>query len=768
MRNKNYMKVAAVCAMGVSLWLASCTQVPPTIKKVAILPQPASIQQDTTFFTLPKSCKIGISDPKLQSAAEYLSSILTPSTGYNMSIVNGEGDINLTLDASIQGKEGAYVLTSNPKSVKIAGSTERGVICGIQSLRQLFPVEIESKQKVDMSWGIPTVTIKDSPRFDWRGIMLDVSRHFYNVDEVKELMDVMALYKMNKLHMHLTDDQGWRIEIKKYPKLTEKGGWRIYNNQDSICMRRAKEEDNVDMRIPENKLKVVEGDTLYGGYYTQEDIKKLVNYGLQRGIDIVPELDMPGHMLAAVSNYEGVSCFKTTGWGSIFSSPVCPGKESAMTFCKNVYKEVIGLFPYKYIHIGGDEVEKTNWKKCPDCQKRMKEEGLKTPEELQSWFIHEMEHFFNENGRQMIGWDEILEGGLSKTASVMWWRSWAKDAPARTMGQGNKMVFTPNGQFYLDYGQDKFSVSKIYNYDPMVETTNKEMQKLVQGVQGNTWTEWIPTRERMHYQIFPRALGIAELGWSTSAKDWNGFETRMVDQFDRLNVLNINYRLPDLECGEAVNAFIDEAEVKISCIDRNVVIRYTTDGSMPTMESKKYEGSLKVNETTNFTFRSFHPNGKPSDVMKVKYVKSTYAPAVTAAPSNPGLQATWYDYRGDKCTEIETAAKKGTYRIEDVVIPKAAKGNIGLIIKGYVNVPKDDIYTFILNSDDGSTLKVDNELIVDNDGPHAPVQLAGQKALKAGYHPIEVRYFDHNGGMLEMTVKGSDKKVIPYTYLYAH
>ena len=768
MRNRIYQKWMTACALSVSIWFASCTQTAPTLKKVAILPRPTSVQQDTTYFTLPENCKIGISDPSLQSAAEYLSSILSPSTGYNLNVVNGKGDINLSLDASLKGKEGTYVLTSSPKGVQITGSTERGVICGIQTLRQLFPAEIESKQTVDMGWGIPTVTIKDNPRFEWRGLMLDVSRHFYNPDEVKELLDVMALYKMNKLHWHLTDDQGWRIEIKKYPKLTEKGGWRKYNNQDSICMRRAKEDDNVDMNLPANKLKVVEGDTIYGGFYTQENIKDIVAYAQQRGIDIIPEIDMPGHMLAAVSNYDGVSCFKSTGWGTIFSSPVCPGKESALTFCKNVYKEVIELFPYKYIHIGGDEVEKTNWKKCPDCQKRIKEEGLKSPEELQAWFIHEMERFFNANGREMIGWDEILEGGLSKTATVMWWRSWAKDAPERTMGQGNKMIFTPNGQFYLDYQQDKFSVSKIYNYDPMVETTNKEMQALVQGVQGNTWTEWIPTRERMHYMIFPRALAIAELGWSTGEKNWDCFEKRMLDQFDRLSVLNVNYRLPDLEGGEAVNAFIDETDVKISCIDKNAIIRYTTDGSMPTVDSPIYNGSLKITETTDFIFRTFRPNGKPSDVFKTKYIKSTYSPAVKVAPSNPGLKASWYDYRGNKCSDIETAALKGAYRIEDVTIPKAAKGNIGLVIKGYINIQKDDIYTFILNSDDGSKLTIDNEVVVDNDGPHAPRELAGQKALKAGYHPIEIRYFDHNGGMLEMKVKGGDKKVIPYTYLYAH
>ena len=226
-------------------------------------------------------------------------------------------------------------------------------------------------------------------------------------------------------------------------------------------MKYAAEQDNPDYEIPADKIQVVEGDTLYGGFYTQEDVKEVIAYAQVRGIDIIPDVDMPGHMLAAVSNYDGVSCFEETGWGATFSSPVCPGKDSALEFCKNVYTELIELFPYEYVHIGGDEVEKTNWKKCPDCQARMKEHGLNTEEELQAWFIHEMELFFNAKGKKMIGWDEIIEGGLSETATVMWWRSWAKLAPSQTTGQGNDIIFTPNAPFYLDYAQDKKSVINI-------------------------------------------------------------------------------------------------------------------------------------------------------------------------------------------------------------------------------------------------------------------------------------------------------------------
>lgn len=769
MTKQTHKKWMATCMLAGSLLLGACTSTPPTVRDVSLVPLSNSVQQDSSIFVLSKSSTIGVTDPQLAPAAEYLASLLSPATGYTIKVKEGEGTITLSL-GEITGKEGAYHLNANADKVTIQGNSYGGVIAGIESFRQLLPPQIESKQVVNnVDWAIPGVTIKDAPRFEWRGIMLDVSRHFYTKEEVKELLDIMALYKMNKFHWHLTDDQGWRIEIKKYPLLTEKGAWRKFNSHDKECIRMSKTQDNTDYAIPEDKLRIVEGDTLYGGFYTQEDIKEVIAYAKVRGIDIVPEIDMPGHMLAAVSNYKGVSCFDETGWGSVFSSPVCPGKDSALEFCKNVYSELIDLFPYKYIHIGGDEVEKTNWKKCADCQKRMRDNGLKTEEELQSWFIHNMEGFFNEKGKEMIGWDEIIEGGLSKTATVMWWRSWAKKAPSQTTEQGNSIIFTPNGQFYLDYQQDKNSVPNIYNYNPLLKELTPEQHSLIKGVQGNIWCEWIPSRERMQYMAIPRLLAIAELGWSDpSQKDWNAFSQRMVNQFERLSIMNVNYRMPDLEGFRDTNAFIGEGTVNITSLDPKAEIRYTTDGSMPTLQSPKYEGPIKVTETTDFTFRTFRPNGKPGDVFKTKYIKSSYSPAVKAAPSNPGLKATWHEYKGNKCSEIEKAPVNGTYPIEDVMIPKKVKGNIGLIIKGYINAPKDDIYTFTILSDDGSILKINGEMVVDNDGPHAPKELSGQKALAKGYHPIEVRYFDHNGGTLKMTVTGSDGKEIPFTHLYAY
>lgn len=765
-----YRKLITACALTGTLLLSACSSTPPVRHQISLIPQPTEIRNEKGGFTLKDGMTIGVADKQLLPAADYLAGLLSRATGYIYNVREGDGAIMLAV-SDLPGKEGGYTLNVTPNGIQVKGNTYGGVIAGLETLRQLLPAEIESAEVVKgFDWSIPAVSITDSPRFGWRGLMLDVSRHFYTKEEVKEVLDMMALYKLNKFHWHLTDDQGWRIEIKQYPLLTERGGWRTFNTHDRSCMQMAESQDNPDLRIPESKLRIIQGDTLYGGFYTQEDIKDIVEYAGVRGIDVIPEVDMPGHMLAAVSNYGGVSCFRETGWGSTFSSPVCPGKETALQFCKNVYSEIIPLFPYKYIHLGADEVEKTNWKKCPDCQKRMRDNGLKTEEELQAWFVHYMEKFFNENGKEMIGWDEILEGGLSPTATITWWRSWHPQSVPAATAQGNHAILCPNAQFYFDYQQDKNTTRNVYDFDLLADSLSEAQKALILGVQANIWCEWIPSRERMQYMAMPRMMALAELGWSDPANmDWESFSTRMVAQFPRLNIMNVNYRIPDLEGFHTTNVFIGEGTVEITCADPGADIYYTTDGSVPTLESSQYTAPLKITETTDFTFRTFRPNGKKGDIVKTRYIKSDYAPAAKAATSHNGLQAVWHEFKGNACADIEKAPVNGTYEIDDVIIPASVKGNIGLVITGYFNAPEDGIYTFALLSDDGSTLKIDNEMVADNDGPHSPREIVGQKALAKGLHPIEVRYFDQNGGTLGLRVMGPDGKVLPVgSGLYAY
>ena len=733
--------ILAEVALG--LLFASCTK--EEQRTLSVIPAPLKVELQQEVFSL--NSETGLYIDASEGDKKILEDYLVASS-MNLKPVIAEEGHNVVLKQvaelpEVNSSEG-YVLTVTPDQVLIRATSGAGLFYGVQTMLQM----VDEK-------GLPAGVITDEPRFAYRGFMMDVSRHFFDKEFIKKQMDALAYYKLNRLHLHLTDAAGWRLEIKKYPRLTEFAAWREFPTWKEWWNngRRYEEEGSKDA---------------HGGYYTQDDIRELVAYAQERFITVIPEIDMPGHMLAAVSNYEGVSCFNETGWGSVFSSPVCPGKDSALEFCKNVYAELIALFPYKYVHIGGDEVEKTNWKKCPDCQKRMHDNNLKTEEELQSWFIHDMERFFNGKGKEMIGWDEIIEGGLSKTATVMWWRSWVKDAATKATAQGNPVIFTPNGQFYLDYAEDKNSMASIYNLDT-TDNLTPEQQSLILGVQGNIWCEWIPSNARMQYMTIPRLLAIAELGWSKpEQKDWNAFKQRLSDQFERLNIMGINYRIPDLEGFNAVNAFIGEGTINVTCLDPTAEIHYTTDGSTPTLQSPVYEGPIKVTETTDFTFCTFRPNGKKGDIAKTRFIKSEYTPSVTAAPSNPGLKATWHEFKGNKCSEIEKAPINGTYPVEDVMIPKKVKGNIGLIIKGYFNAPQDDIYTFALLSDDGSTLTIDSEQIVDNDGPHGPKEIVGQKALAKGYHPMELRYFDQNGGQLKLKVTGSDGKEIPFTHLYAH
>ena len=748
---------------------SSCT---PTVKQeIAILPTPVSLTEQSGSFVLKDGMKIGVSDQSLFPAVGYLQEILRNVISTSVEVTTDKDQVDMYFQLKdTGGKPGSYRLQSTPEYIQIEASDYSGIISAITTIRQLLPAAIEV-QGEKQTYSIPVVQIEDVPRFEWRGFMLDASRHFWSKDEVKHVLDLMSLYKLNKFHWHLSDDQGWRIEIEKYPLLTEKGAWRKFNEQDRICMARAKEEDNTDFLIPEDKIRIVEGDTLYGGYYTHDDIKEIVAYATQRGIDVIPEIDMPGHFLAAISQYPELACDGLIGWGETFSSPVCPGKDATLEFCRNVFKEVFELFPYEYVHMGGDEVEKANWKKCPLCQKRIRTKKLGSVEELQAWFVRDIEKFFLANGKKLIGWDEVVADGLSSDAAITWWRSWAKDALPTATAQKQKVIACPNEYFYFDYAQDQNSVKKILAYDPCAdERLSPEQKKYIWGVQANLWAEWIPTMKRIEYLIVPRMIALSEIAWAepTAKPGLEEFYRQLVPQFKRMDVMRVNYRVPDLQGFYKVNAFIDETTVELTCPLPGTEIRYTTDGSMPTKESALYNGALEVGKTTDFAFRTFRPDGSPSDVVRTKYVKAPYAEAVTApAALQPGLKAVWHDFRGNLCADIDAAPVKGEYVVESVSIPEEVKGNIGLVLTGYLEVPADGIYTFALLSDDGSTLMLDGELLGDNDGAHSPVEIIVQKALKAGLHPIEVRYFDCNGGVLQMELvnEKGEKEVLPSAWL---
>lgn len=740
---------AAIAA--VSLLTASCGTQQAVRPEINVIPKPVSVTEGHGVFKL-KSGMTVAADSALAPAAAYLTEALQASSALQLEAAKPgkEGNISLELGLDDKNPE-AYSLTVDDKGITIRGATPRGVLMGIATLRQLVPVDPKDSR-------IPYVSITDAPRFDWRGAHLDVSRHFYTADQVKDFIDLMATYKLNKFHWHLTDDQGWRIEIKQYPLLTEKGAWRKFDKNDRTCMAMAVREDNPDMLIPQELLRIEGTDTLYGGFYTQEQIRDVVAYAAERGIDVIPELDMPGHLMGAQQGYPWITCTGESSWGQSFSSPLCPGKDSALMFAKNVYSEVFSLFPYEYVHLGADEVEKTNWKACPDCQARIKTYDLKNEEELQAWFVHDMERHFNANGKKMIGWDEIVDGGLSPTATITWWRDWAPKAVTTATEQGNDVIVCPDFLLYFDFMEQARDLKRVYDTEPTTYRADwnltPEQKKHIIGVQANTWCERIPSVRRMQYQIMPRMMALSEMAWAQpEAKDWADFEKRFVKQIDYLDRHGINYRIPDLTGFNNLNVFVDTATVAAECILPNIEVRYTTDGSFPNSESALYTGPITVTESTKFIFRPFRPDGTAGAMQTAEYRQEAYSPA-QALPDKKmeeGVRMVYHEFKGRTCAEIEEAKVVRSYTLDSVSVPAKLEGWLGLVYEGYIEVPAEGIYTFALTSNDGSMLYVDGQMLIDNDGPHGDTKLTAQRALAEGWHKIRVEYFDmNNGGMLSL------------------
>ena len=523
-----------------TMWLACLLLgIATAFAEVNIIPKPTSVTEKEGSFLLKDGMTIGTNDPSLAPAASYLQEILNRATGFDIKVKGKKGKIQLSILNPDESDE-SYELVSDKKGILITAKSYRGIINGIATLRQLLPHEIEAKHIVKgVEWSVPAVTIVDKPNFHWRGLMLDPVRHFYSVEETKQLLDDMALYKLNKFHWHLSDNEGFRMEVKAYPGLTsDTVAWRRLNGHDRMCIDRAAKENNPSLLIPWKFFKDVEGyGELYGGCYTQDEIRDVVKFATIRGIDIIPEIDMPGHNGAACYCYRWLSCTQDG------REPLCLGRQSTIEFAEKVYAEVFKLFPYEYVSIGGDEVNRGRWSQCDECQKRIKEQGLKDVSELQAWFTKSMEKYFNAHGKRILGWDEILEGGLSKTATVHWWRGDHPDVTQRATGMGNEVVLCPFTFCYFDYGQDNNTLRHIYDGDIVPIDLTPAQLKLIKGMQANIWGEFIPTVARMHWQVFPRALALAEKAWTPrSEQKWEDFLPRLKSHLPRLEAMGIQYR----------------------------------------------------------------------------------------------------------------------------------------------------------------------------------------------------------------------------------
>lgn len=589
-----HMKTAIPALIVLTLASAAAPAAAP-----ALIPQPVSVDMQAGAFRLHSGISIvappGV--PEARQVAEYLSAALAAPTGWQFRISESTYPL-LRRNAIALGLSGpsktpthpeGYDLLVTPRGVRIEAPTPAGLFYGVQTLLQLLPPAIESQTRRDAPWTIPAVRIADHPRYAWRGLMLDVSRHFFPKQFVEQYIDRMARYKMNVFHWHLTDDNGWRIEIKGLPQLTKVGAWRV--------PRLAKWGTREAPREGEAATE--------GGFYTQDDIREVVAYAKRRFVTVVPEIEMPGHSLAALAAYPEISCtggpFQVNPGSNFYAkvdNALCPGNEKTFEFIDQVIGEVAPLFPSQFIHIGGDECFKGFWKACPKCQRRMADEHLSTPEELQSYLVRRAEKIVESKGKKLIGWDEILEGGLAPNAAVMSWRGMSGGIAAAKMN--HRVVMTPTNFVYLDYYQgdpslepstfSRLLLSTCYRFEPTPEGVDPQY---ILGGQGNLWTESVPTPRHAEYMTWPRAFALAEVLWSPKERrKWDDFTARVEAQFERLDAAQVNYARSMFDVAvaparDAAGSPAVEMTTELSGCD----IYYTFDGTNPDPFTTKYAGA---------------------------------------------------------------------------------------------------------------------------------------------------------------------------------
>ena len=738
---------------------------------ISIIPKPVAMEVGEGCFVLTAKTKIIVSK-ETSDVGQFLAEKLSPATGYGLKVKkpglfqSKKNTVILKINSKLSdlGDEG-YKLTVSQKGILIEAPKAAGVFYGCQSLLQLLPPAIMSSQSVDgIEWSVPAVEITDKPRFQWRGLHMDVCRHYMPKEFVLKYIDLLALHKMNTLHWHLTEDQGWRIEIKKYPKLTEIGSKR--------------KETIVGHGGSSRTFDGIE----HSGFYTQQDVKEIVAYAKKRFITVVPEIEMPGHAQAAISAYPEYACTEGpfevwTKWG-VSDNVYCAGNEATYIFLENVLDEVLELFPSKFIHVGGDECPKTKWKKCPKCQAKIKQEGLHNEHELQSHLIKHFDKYLTSKGRRLIGWDEILEGGLAPGAAVMSWRG--ESGGIKAAKAGHDVTMAPNSHTYFDHYQGDpkseplaiggfLPLKKVYSYDPIPEALTEEEAKHILGAQGQLWSEYIPTPEHMEYMAYPRGAALAEVVWSQKdARNWDDFVGRLATHLNRLDTYGVNFRVPEPAGLEQNRSFSKDMTVELKVPFAGARVRYTLDGTEPTEDSPVYTDPIKLTKNTVTTARTFMANGKTSVAARGTYRKVTPKDPVKVDKTEPGVSYRYFEgsYKSVPDFSKLTPAKTGVQ--ESFGIPGGGSGNFAVELAGYIKIPMFGLYTFYTTSDDGSRLWVAGELVVDNDGLHSSSEKSGQILLKPGLHPIKVGYFEAGGAkVLKVGYQGigAKKKAVPANML---
>ncbi len=701
----------------------------PSLSKLGIVPQPSEVIVKPSSFTITSKTKIVLqsSNNELFNIGNQLKMRFKASAGFNLEVAKTKpltNYISIKTDSSLKLNNEGYHLNVSTTAIEIEAKTARGAFYAIQTLLQLLPSEMESNSVADIAWQIPCVSIADYPRFAYRGMHLDVCRHFFSVEFIKKQLNIMAMYKLNTFHWHLTDDQGWRIEIKKYPKLTDIGSKRVE----------------------------AEGNE-YSGFYTQEQIKDVVRYANERFINVIPEIELPGHALAALAAYPEYSCtgspFKVRNIWSVEADVFCAGNDETFQFIDNIISEVITLFPYEYFHIGGDECVKDRWKTCPKCQLRIKTEGLTNVNELQSYFVKRVEKNLQDKGKKMIGWDEILEGGLASSATVMSWRG--EDGGIAAANQNHNVIMTPDKWTYLDYyqGSNKVEPQEIgglttlentYEYNPIPKRLPSNKHHYILGTQGNVWTEYMYTPEKVEYQIYPRIIALAEVAWSLSRnKNYTQFLQRMNNQFPRLNFHNINYHIPLPESPSNFVAFTDTNRLAFTTT-RPIKMVYTLDGTEPTATSQEYKKPILLKQSTKVKIRSILPTGPMSAVRTIIADKQPFATAKNVL-TQPGLKVALANGNFRKVADLEEVIEWTDTTVKDIRLKFDYKKPSVAIFTGYIEVPTTDVYYF---STEMEQLYIAGKLVVNNDGlvkRHSPND--GSIALAKGKHQLKLVFINN-------------------------
>lgn len=740
-------------------------------QSAVLIPAPQKITNTTQQFVLDAQTYIAYGTDDNLPIAKMLQSYISGTYGITLNLVaKAEGKrITLLENSDTNYKPESYTLHIDAKQVELKGKGA-GLFYAAETLVQLFP----EKSDAILLNGLD---IEDWPRYSYRGMHLDVGRHFFPISFIKEYIDLLATYKLNTFHWHLTEDQGWRMEIKKYPKLKQVGGYRA---QTLV--------GNYHDRMPQ-----LFDQTPYGGFYTQEEIKEVVAYAQKSFITIIPEIEMPGHSLAALSAYPELACGDNPGpftaaekWG-VFDDVYCAGKDQTFTFLENVLDEVMTLFPSTYIHIGGDESPKTRWKVCLYCQKRIKNLKLKDEHHLQSYFIQRIEKYLNSKGRQIIGWDEILEGGLAPNATVMSWRG--TDGGIAAAKQNHNAIMTPGDYVYFDHAQGKSNqeplsiggytpLEQVYGYNPTPTSLTAAQQARIIGVQANMWTEYMTNPAKVEYMLLPRLYALSEIAWTNPQnKNWTNFVSQAVpEHLAKLDKTTINYRVPSPIGIKDTTLLGDEFTFNLQAPVKGAKIFYTLDGYTPDATTQHYTQPFTVKVLPDgqrvLKTRVIAPSGKQSTVSTTILDNTLPSAASTNPGLLPGLQAYFVPGLFNFTKEMDTLKAN-----EQAIVPTVALGKyktmartFGLVMNGYLQAAEDGVYSFTLTSDDGSSLWIDDKLVVDNDDKHAAFAVTGAIRLQKGYHKIQVKYFQSGGSSalkLVMKLPSGLSQEIPQT-LYTH